>query len=290
MHDVNEFVQLTPEVPPLHHGDRLDLVEFERRYENMPNLGKAELINGMVYLQYDTGRVIDPKIPSLQNGDHLTLEEFERRYENMPDLKKAELINGVVFMPPPISGPSHSFQHADVMFWLGAYRGKTPGIRPADNASLILPDRTEVQPDAMVLIEPKSGGAIQFGKKGQVLGLPELAVEVSYNSVSYDLHVKLDAYRAAGIPEYLVLRTADSAADWFVLRNGQYQRLACGTDGIFRSIVLPGLWLEPAALFSGENERLLDLVRQGAATPEHAAFVRQLDEAKQSRNQPNNES
>lgn len=290
MHDVNQFARLAPELLPLHHGDRLSAEEFRRRYENMPNLGKAELINGMVYLQYDTGRVIDQTIPPLENGDHLTLEEFERRYENMPDLKKAELIHGVVFMPPPISGPSHSFQHADVMFWLGAFRATTPGLRPADNASLILPDNTEVQPDAMVLIEPEFGGAIHFGKKGQVLGLPELAVEVSYSSVSYDLHAKLDAYRGAGIAEYLVLRTADAAADWFVLRDGQYQRLACGTDGIFRSIVLPGLWLEPAALFSGDNERLLDLVRQGAATPEHAAFVRQLDEAKQSRNQPNNES
>lgn len=290
MHDVNEFARLAPEVPPLHHGDRLNADEFRRRYENMPNLGKAELINGMVYLQYDTGRVIDPEIPPLENGDHLSLEEFERRYENMPDLKKAELINGVVFMPPPISGPSHSFQHADLMFWLGAYRGKTPGIRPAANASLILPDNSEVQPDAMVLIEPEFGGAIQFGKKGQVVGRPELAVEVSYSSVSYDLHAKLEAYRTAGIKEYLVLRTADSAVDWFILRDRRYQPLPCGPDGTFRSVVLPGLWLEPAALFSGNNERLLELVRQGAATPEHAAFVKRLEAAKQSDVQPNRES
>lgn len=290
MHDVNQFARLAPELSPLHHGDRLNAEEFRRRYENMPNLGKAELINGMVYLQYDTGRLTDPKIPPLENGDHLTLEEFERRYENMPDLKKAELIKGVVFMPPPISGPSHSFQHADLMFWLGAYRGKTPGIRPAANASLILPDTSEVQPDAMVLIDPEFGGAIQFGKKGQVLGLPELAVEVSYSSVSYDLHDKLEAYRAAGIPEYLVLRTTEAAADWFVLRDRQYQRLAPGAGGILRSVVLPGLWLEPAALFSGDIERLMELVREGAATPEHAAFAKRLGEARAARNQPNSGS
>ncbi|MDQ4077805.1 MAG: Uma2 family endonuclease [Chloroflexota bacterium] len=38
------------EVPPLESGDRLTRQEFERRYEAMPNLKKAELIKGMVYV------------------------------------------------------------------------------------------------------------------------------------------------------------------------------------------------------------------------------------------------
>ena len=286
MHDVNEFARLAPKLPPLHHGDVLSIEEFQERYANSPNVGKAELINGMAYLQYDTGSVIDPTIPPLENGDHLSLEEFDRRYSNMPDLKKAELINGVVFMPPPVSGPSHGFPHSDVMFWLGAYRGTTPGIRPADNATLRLPDSTEVQPDAMVLIEPAFGGDMRFDKKGRVLGLPELAVEVSYSSASYDLHVKLVAYRKAGITEYLVCRTADSAIDWFALRRGRYAPLRPDADGLFRSRVLPGLWLEPTALFQGDIERLNEIVRQGAAAPEHLAFVRRLNKARDARNHP----
>ncbi len=36
--------------PPLENGDRLTRVEFERRYEAMPNLKKAELIEGEVYM------------------------------------------------------------------------------------------------------------------------------------------------------------------------------------------------------------------------------------------------
>jgi hypothetical protein len=35
-------------VPPLEPGDRLTRAEFERRYEAMPNLKKAELIEGIV--------------------------------------------------------------------------------------------------------------------------------------------------------------------------------------------------------------------------------------------------
>src|SRR3954465_4097664 len=37
------------EIPPLEPGDRLTRDEFERRYHAMPNLKKAELIEGVVY-------------------------------------------------------------------------------------------------------------------------------------------------------------------------------------------------------------------------------------------------
>src|SRR6059036_437601 len=41
----------TPEkIPPLQNGDRLTRAEFERRYERMPHLKKAELIEGIVYM------------------------------------------------------------------------------------------------------------------------------------------------------------------------------------------------------------------------------------------------
>ena len=36
--------------PPLKHGERLTRDEFERRYEAMPHLKKAELIEGVVYM------------------------------------------------------------------------------------------------------------------------------------------------------------------------------------------------------------------------------------------------
>jgi len=37
-------------LPPLESGDRLSRTEFERRYSAMPNLKKAELIEGVVYV------------------------------------------------------------------------------------------------------------------------------------------------------------------------------------------------------------------------------------------------
>jgi hypothetical protein len=37
-------------IPPLENGDRLTRAEFERRYDAMPGLKKAELIEGEVYI------------------------------------------------------------------------------------------------------------------------------------------------------------------------------------------------------------------------------------------------
>src|SRR5437588_9748300 len=37
-------------IPPLRDGERLTRDEFERRYEAMPELKKAELIEGVVYV------------------------------------------------------------------------------------------------------------------------------------------------------------------------------------------------------------------------------------------------
>jgi Uma2 family endonuclease len=43
--------QAKPEaIPPLRNGDRLTAEEFERRYDAMHDLKKAELINGVVYM------------------------------------------------------------------------------------------------------------------------------------------------------------------------------------------------------------------------------------------------
>ncbi|MBE9169982.1 Uma2 family endonuclease [Pleurocapsales cyanobacterium LEGE 06147] len=46
----NPSNRTTPIILPLENGDRLTRYEFERRYQAMPNLKKAELIEGVVYV------------------------------------------------------------------------------------------------------------------------------------------------------------------------------------------------------------------------------------------------
>ncbi len=45
-----DVMTTSPRVPALHNGDRLTRDEFERRYAAMPNVKKAELIEGVVYM------------------------------------------------------------------------------------------------------------------------------------------------------------------------------------------------------------------------------------------------
>jgi len=216
-------------------------------------------------------------IPPLQNGDRLTAEEFERRFDAMPGLKKAELINGVVYMAPPVSQDDHGGPHFDMISWLGMYRIATPGVRGGDNATLRLPLQNRPQPDACLFIEPHLGGRVQIVDR-HIVGGPELAAEVSATSESYDLHDKLDVYRQNGVQEYIVWRVFDREIDWFVLRGEQYERLPLGTDGLFKSEVLLGLWLDPAALIGGDMLRVSQAANLRIASPGHMEFVARLQQ------------
>src|SRR5438309_9397580 len=77
-------------------------------------------------------------VPPLRQGDHLTADEFLRRYEAMPEVNKAELIEGRVYMPSPVSSDDHGDPHFDLIWWLGAYRVATPGLKGSDNATVRL--------------------------------------------------------------------------------------------------------------------------------------------------------
>ena len=72
------------------------------------------------------------------------------------------------------------------------------------------------------------------------------------SSVSYDLHAKLHVYRRNGVQEYIVWRVLEREIDWFVLRGGQYEPLSGDAQGLIRSEIFPGLWLDPAALVRGD--------------------------------------
>jgi Uma2 family endonuclease len=221
---------------------------------------------------------IRPVVPPLETGDHLTRPEFERRYGAMPELKKAELIEGVVYMPSAVRIDWHGTPHAAIMGWLCVYWARTPGVAPGDNATVRLDLANEPQPDALVYIEPRCGGRVRINE-GYIEGAPELVAEVAASSASIDLNAKLRAYLRNGVREYLVWRVLDGAIDWFVLHEGQYQRLLADESGILRSEVFPGLWLDSPGLLRIDPAAVLQVLQQGLASPEHAAFVARLQQA-----------
>jgi hypothetical protein len=67
---------------------------------------------------------------------------------------------------------------------------------------------------------------------------------------------------------------------WFALRRGKYKQMKPDADGVYRSKVFPGLWLDPEALLAGDRKRLLAVLREGLASPEHGAFVEKLKRSK----------
>ncbi|HEY7158799.1 MAG TPA: Uma2 family endonuclease [Gemmataceae bacterium] len=219
-----------------------------------------------------------PRIPPLEQGDHLTRHEFERRYEAMPELKKAELIEGVVYMPSPVRIDQHGSPHAALVTWLGIYWANTPGVRVGDNSTVRLDLDNEPQPDALMIVEPSHGGQSRIDEEGYVAGGPELAVEVAASTVSIARNTKLRVYRRNNVREYIIWRVEDQAIDWYILRQGQYEQLQRAADGLLRSEQFPGLWLDPDALLRFDLARVFQVLQQGIASPEHAAFVARLQQ------------
>jgi len=226
-----------------------------------------------------------PAVAPLEMGDRLTRVEFERRYQAMPALKKAELVEGVVYMPSPVSA-LHSNPHAQLIGWLIAYQAATPGIMVGDNATVRLDEDNEPQPDALLAIDAKLGGQSHIDEDGYYAGPPELVGEVASSSVSYDLHAKLHVYRRHGVREYVAWRVRDKELDWFRLDEGKYVPLARDEAGISKSTIFPGLWLDVPALLRGDLARVLAVLQEGIASPEHVQFVAELNERRQKAEKP----
>ncbi len=218
-----------------------------------------------------------PPIPPLEAGDRLTRYEFERRYKAMPHVKKAELIEGVVYVPTPVHFTRHAEPHSHVIIWLGTYCITTPGVRLGDNATVRLDLDNEIQPDALLRLEPEMGGHSCISEDDFIEGPPELIFEVASTSASYDLHDKFNVYRRNRVQEYAVWRVYDNQVDWWEWEEGEYRPLLPGDDGVIRSRVFPGLWLDVEALLTGDLARVLAVLQKGLETEEHAAFVKRLE-------------
>ena len=47
-------------------------------------------------------------------------------------------------------------------------------------------------------------------------------------------------------------------------------------DGLYRSKVFPGLWLDPVALLNEDLNQVIATLDRGLASPEHASFIKRL--------------
>jgi Uma2 family endonuclease len=165
----------------------------------------------------------------------------------------AEWVNGevIVFMPA-------TDRHQDLfrfifglidlfvnLFKLGKVRSDPFSMHLSAQASLRQPDILFVANQHLDRLTPN-----------RLEGPADLVIEsIADDSVTRDRVDKFDAYEAAGIPEYWIIdpRPNRQRAHFYHLdERGQYQPILPDKDGLYRSAVLSGFWLNVNWLWQAE--------------------------------------
>jgi Uma2 family endonuclease len=206
----------------------------------------------------------------VEAGDRMDRTEFMSRWERMPNLKFAELIDGVVYLPSPVSF-EHGHKVQLLNGWAALYAGRAGVVEGATNATVFVAESAP-QPDVALRIKPEYGGRSRIVDQYPE-GPPEFVAEVSRSSRSYDLGPKLELYERAGVGEYLAALLEEQRLEWRVLRNERYQLMAADSAGVFRSEVLPGLWLEEPAFWANDMGAMLSRLEEGMASVAFREFL-----------------
>lgn len=215
----------------------------------------------------------------LENGERLGAAEFLRRYDDMPDVKKVELIQGVVYLRSSPVSLDHGDADSAVQGWLYHYAAGTPGVRSSTNSTTRLSPRDVPQPDALLRILPECGGRSGIEQRQDlqyISGPPELVFEVATSSRSLDALAKKESYLQAGVREYILWRVLDGEIDWWRMDSDEFQPVEPGPDGVLRSSVFPGLWLDRDAMLRQDAAKVLAVLQDGLASEDHANFVSEL--------------
>jgi Uma2 family endonuclease len=67
----------------------------------------------------------------------------------------------------------------------------------------------------------------------------------------------MEAYRLAGVPEYIIWLALDKQILWFRLRDGDYVRVEPDAEGLITSERFPDLRLNVAAMLAGDAAGVL---------------------------------
>ena len=229
----------------LYHGMWMRNPEYHRLYEATPPGFRAELIEYRVYI----------------NRDH-----HGRAGGDLWNELRAE----------PVGTKKRHFScHSMLIGWLDRYAEATPNIEVGTTPTFRLPDGTEPEPDATLRrLTEAENLAEDAAHDGWATGAPGLAIEVSDSTRRRDAGPKRRDYERNGVAEYLMLDLPGRRVRWFARGDdGAYAELPPNADGLLKSRVFPGLWLDPAALLAGDRAGLKAALAAGLASPGHAAFV-----------------
>ncbi|MBI3363145.1 MAG: Uma2 family endonuclease [Chloroflexi bacterium] len=181
----------------------------------------------------------------------MTYEEF---LEWAGESRQAEWVNGevIVFMPPKTP-------HARLISFLSTLLNlfvkffNLGEVLPAPYEMKVSPTGSGREPD-IIFIAAAHRDRVTPEK---LLGPADLVVEiVSDDSVSRDRVDKFGEYEEISVPEYWIIDNRPGRrqrAEFYQLdEGGQFQPVPVGKDGIYRSKVIPGFWLNVNWLWAEE--------------------------------------
>jgi Uma2 family endonuclease len=171
-------------------------------------------------------------------------------YAAIPDDgRRYHVIDGVLYVTP---APNMAHQNAVTQlttFLATHVRQEGLGkvfVAPTDVE--LADGRTVVQPDVLVILKEHA----DVLSPTRVIGAPDLVVEVSSPSTaSHDRRTKMDAYAAAGIPEYWIADPYAQTVELLRLETGQYTSAGVFAGSVaVPSRILPGLQVAVAEYFA----------------------------------------
>lgn len=191
--------------------------------------------------------------------DRVSFEEF---LEWLDEDTHAEWVDGEVILKMPVSVEHqkvNSFLYQIISAWMNYHQlGET--YHPPLLVRFTLPDGKRVarEPDIVVILNSNPGAFTEQYFEG----VPDLIVEVvSPGRRNVDRLTKFEEYESAGVPEYWVIDPERRYAEFFQLdESGAYRIALSGSEGVYRSRVLEGFWLEVRWLW--ERPPVWDVLKQ----------------------------
>lgn len=201
---------------------------------------------------------------------------FVRRVGEPHELKRADLTDEIGDKPPP-QNPAFDLANTLLASWLWTYTEATPGCQSGADANWAM-FGDALRPHHYLRLSEKCGGQ-SFAEDEFWRGAPELLVEVAAESASSGLNWLEASYAKAGVKEYLVVLLEEKEVHWgraALTAEKGFDELPVEPDGLIRSQVFPGLWLNPPALLEGDATQLMKTLESGLLTPAHAEFAARI--------------
>ena len=203
----------------------------------------------------------------LKNGTAAATEElpeyitFEQFLELGEQYKYSEWVDGKV-IPMPAVCDAHASLKGDVWSYIKTYVDQLDlgVVRDEPFQMKTGPDLPSRAPDVMFIAKKN----LRRLKEQYLDGPADLVVEViSPGTRSIDRGDKFYEYERGGVREYWLLDPERKQAEFYILgRDRIYRPAVVGDDGIFRSTVLKGLWLNVTWLWKTPRPTAVKLLKE----------------------------